>query len=252
MKYCFATDVKIYFIMKFYRGGELYTHLIKEKKFAESRVKRNAVQIALAIGYLHSMNVIYRDLKMENIVVDETGYLALTDFGISKKIEPSEVAHSYCGTPEYMAPEMFNSEQGYNFAVDWWALGIIIYEMFVGCPPFYNGHTDNRKLISMITTKAIFFPTEQKHGIRMSPEAQDFISKLLDKGPDTRLGSKGDLEEILSHEWFKDVNIEQIKAMQEPIDPSEVPELSDNRLDLKYIQNELKEKAPRESLVTMK
>lgn len=104
----------------------------------------------------------------------------------------------------------------------------------------------------MITTKAVFFPTEQKHGIRMSPEAKDFISRLLDKGAETRLGAQGGLEEVLAHPWLKDVDVEQIKAMQAPIDPSEVPALSDDRLDLKYIKDEHKEKAPRESLVTMK
>jgi len=91
---------------------------------------------------------------MENIVVDENGNLALTDFGISKSIENDEVAHSFCGTPVYMAPELFKAtEVGYSYAIDWWALGVLIYEMLVGYPPFYNSSADNKKLIAMITQK---------------------------------------------------------------------------------------------------
>ena len=120
MSYVFQTEQKVYFIMDFIRGGELFTHLNNEKRFPEDKAKFYAIQIMLAIGYLHKQDIIYRDIKPENILIGEDGYLHLADFGLAKYVKKNELATTFCGTPEYLAPEIVKDE-GHNFSVDWWA-----------------------------------------------------------------------------------------------------------------------------------
>jgi serum/glucocorticoid-regulated kinase 2 len=126
------------FLMKFVRGGELFSHLRQVSRFPEDRAKFYAVQVAMALGHLHTKKIIYRDLKPENILMDEDGYVCLTDFGLAKVLEGNAQAYSFCGTPDYLAPEIL-VERGHSFPVDWWALGVLTYEMIVGFPPFYTG-----------------------------------------------------------------------------------------------------------------
>jgi serum/glucocorticoid-regulated kinase 2 len=138
MHYVFQTEQKIFFVMRFVRGGELFMHLRNSTRFPEERAKFYSAQVAMAIGHLHNKSIIYRDLKPENILLDEDGYICLTDFGLAKILNENSQAFSFCGTPEYLAPEILN-EKGHRFPVDWWALGILTYEMIVGFPPFYTG-----------------------------------------------------------------------------------------------------------------
>ena len=142
MEYVFQTDQKIFFVMKFVRGGELFMHLRKARNFTEARAKFYCLTVAIGLGHLHSKKIIYRDLKPENILMDEDGYICLTDFGLAKILDGNEQAYSFCGTPEYLAPEILE-EKGHAFPVDWWALGILTYEMIVGFPPFYTGSANN-------------------------------------------------------------------------------------------------------------
>jgi len=136
------TEQKIFFVMRFVRGGELFMHLRSAQRFDEARAKFYSIQVAAAIGHLHDKKIIYRDLKPENILMDENGYICLTDFGLAKVLEGNAQAFSFCGTPDYLAPEILN-EKGHSFPVDWWALGILTYEMIVGFPPFYTGNNNN-------------------------------------------------------------------------------------------------------------
>ena len=192
--------------MKFVRGGELFMHLRKARNFPEKRAKLYSLTVALALGHLHSKHIIYRDLKPENILMEEDGYICLTDFGLAKILEQNEQAYSFCGTPEYLAPEIIE-EKGHSFPVDWWALGILTYEMIVGFPPFYTGKDNNQKMYDLIQHKQVFFPDAKKHGISMSDECKDFINQCLKKNPNERLGTVNGVNDIIGHTWFQDLNV---------------------------------------------
>jgi len=254
LEFCFQTEGKVYLVMQFYRGGELFTHLQAARRFTEARAKRYALQIALSLAHLHKREILYRDLKPENLLLGEDGYIYLTDFGLAKKVEEDEVAKSSCGTPEYMAPEMV-TEAGHSFPVDWWALGIITYEMLVSFAPFYTGETNgaNKKMKDMILNKAVFFPNAKQHGFELSEPAKDFISKLLAKKPEERLGSKKGASEILEHPWLADIDQDKLLSKEIEIDESEKPRLSDDPLKLEYFSNEFLASQPtRDSLVNLK
>ena len=155
----------------------------------------------------------------------EDGYLSLTDFGLAKIIEQNEVTNTFCGTPEYLAPEVLK-EVGHSFPVDWWCLGILTYEMIVGFPPFYTGNPNSNKMYELIKSKPVFFPDAKKHGITMSDECKDFISKCLEKEPQNRMGTTNDIEEIKAHPWFADINVKAL--LSKTIAPEFKPKLSKN------------------------
>lgn len=221
MDYIFQSETKLYFVMTFVKGGELYTLLSKEKWFSEQRAKFYAVQIILGIGHLHSQNIIYRDIKPENILVNEDGYLLLADFGLAKQIAKDAMTQSFCGTPEYLAPEIIWNE-GHNASADWWTIGILIYEMVVGFPPFY--HKNQTTMYDLIQNFPVKYPDPSKHKIMMSEDLKDFISRLLDKNYRTWLGSQEDVKEVLSHPWLSDIDIPQI--MEKRVKPEYVPTIS--------------------------
>ena len=148
MVFCFQTEERIYFIMPFIRGGELFQHLRTEKFFKEDKVRFYAATIGMALDYLHNHGIIYRDIKPENILIGEDGYLKLIDFGMAKMVKGNEKATSFCGTPEYLAPEIITGE-GHNRAADWWSYGILVFEMLCGIPPFYCDNTE--RMFDLIT-----------------------------------------------------------------------------------------------------
>lgn len=133
----FQNKRKIYFIMELMRGGEIYTHLARQRRFSEQQVKFFSACICLALGHLHANNFIYRDVKLENILLDSQGFAKLTDFGLSKFLKKDEITHTVCGTVFYIAPEII-ANNGYSYPADWWSLGILTYELLFGFPPFYS------------------------------------------------------------------------------------------------------------------
>lgn len=153
--------------------------------------------------------------------MDEDGYICLTDFGLAKVLEGNAQAFSFCGTPDYLAPEIL-VERGHSFPVDWWALGILTYEMIVGFPPFYTGTQNNSKMYELIKKKAVYFPDPQRHNIMMSENCKNFITRLLEKNPANRLGSRGGLEEVLTHPWFAELDHEKIleRRIEAPVRPT--------------------------------
>jgi len=131
----FQDERKLYMVIEYVHGGELFSHLRKEGRFSDDTAKFYAQEIVLAFGYLHGMHIVYRDLKPENLLITTTGHLKITDFGFAKQVE--DRTWTLCGTPEYLAPEIIQSK-GHGKSVDWWALGVLIFEMLAGYPPFYD------------------------------------------------------------------------------------------------------------------
>lgn len=216
LTHCFQNKEKIYFSMEFMKGGELFQHLRKVKQFSEEETRFIAGCLVLALKHLHDNDFIYRDLKPENVLLDESGYCKLTDFGLSKKLSFEEKAKTFCGTPEYMSPEVI-LDKGCDNATDWWSLGVLIYEMIFGIPPFYSTN------IQKMYKNTILKPLKFKKHTKISQEAKDFIGGLLIKDPKKRMGKQGGPAEIMAHSWFKNfdwnkLRAKSLKAMYQPFD----------------------------------
>ena len=216
----FQSKDRLYFVLDYCAGGELFFHLGKLGKFAEPRAQFYASEIILAISYVHSLGIIHRDLKPENVLLDAKGHVRLTDFGMSKEgiWSSSSGAHSFCGTPEYMAPELVN-HRDHGRAVDWWGLGAMLYEMLTGSPPFYC--RDRVKLFENIRKSALKYPDS------LRPRAKSLLRGLLTREPTQRLGSgPGDVEDIKRHDFFS--GIDWVKLAAGEIPPPWVPDIRDN------------------------
>jgi serine/threonine protein kinase len=209
--FTFQSDTKVFLVLDYVPGGELFLRLRQEKSFSESRARLYAAEILLGLGHLHSRGMIYRDLKPENVLVDAEGHIRLTDFGLVKMHMDSShsTATTFCGVPEYIAPEML-TQKPYTRAVDWWSFGILLYEMIEGVPPFYDENT-NRMYHEILNA-----PVRFSKG-KMSEAAQDVILKLLEKDPARRLGGgEGDCEEIKAHPFFGGLDWDQVMGRQIP------------------------------------
>jgi len=234
MDFCFQTQERIYFVMNFIRGGELFKHLTNCKFFPEEKAKFYSAIIGLALEYLHTHGIVYRDIKPDNILIDEDGYLKLADFGMSKMLKEQERAFSLCGTPEYFAPEIITRE-GHNKAADWWSYGILLYEMLYGVSPFYSKNTE--KMFDLITKSDLKFPKN----IEISEEAKDLIKKLLIKKQDLRLGSEGGFQTIKNHPFFKGFDFKALeeKKMKAPFIPTLRGSMDVTNFDSKYTSEEV-------------
>lgn len=193
--YAFQTSDKLYMIMNFVNGGELFFHLKRARKFKEDRARFYAAEICLALQHLHTHEYIYRDLKPENILMTKDGHVCLTDFGLAKELYNGRThTHTFCGTPEYLAPEIVLN-QGHGKPVDWWSFGTLLYEMLVGIPPFYSENV--QEMYDMILHSDLYLPDF------VSVEAGDLLARLLERDPSKRLGSgpRG-VDEIKFHPFF--------------------------------------------------
>lgn len=200
LKMAFQSTNKLYFVLDYCAGGELFFHLSKVGKFQEPRAAFYAAEIVLALAYIHELDIVYRDLKPENVLLDARGHVRLTDFGLSKEgiSSSSSGATSFCGTPEYLAPEILN-RQGHGRAVDWWSLGALLYEMLTGLPPFYC--RDREMLFEKIRKGHLEYPRS------LSARAQALLRGLLTKDPRRRLGSgEDDAEAIKGHAFFSEMD----------------------------------------------
>ncbi|EDV29862.1 uncharacterized protein TRIADDRAFT_19422 [Trichoplax adhaerens] len=212
LHYAYQTDSKLHLILDYVSGGELFTHLAQREYFKESEVKFYIGEITLAIEHLHKLGIIYRDLKLENVLLDRDGHVILTDFGLSKEfvnVDSNNRTYSYCGTMEYMAPEVVRGDrQGHNETVDWWSLGVLTYELLTGASPFTTD--DDANSHSAIAKRIL--ETSPILPMLFSKEAKSFISGLLKKNPKFRLGSgKNGAEEIKSHAFFKGIDMNALK-----------------------------------------
>ncbi|XP_018609749.1 serine/threonine-protein kinase Sgk3 [Scleropages formosus] len=216
LHYSFQTTDKLYFVLDFVNGGELFFHLQRERTFPEPRAKFYIAEMASALGYLHSLNIVYRDLKPENILLDYQGHVVLTDFGLCKEgISLAETTTTFCGTPEYLAPEVLR-KQPYDNTVDWWCLGSVLYEMLYGLPPFYS--RDTHEMYDNILHKALLM----RPGA--SSQAWSILQGLLEKDRTRRLGSADDFNEIKTHSFFSSVNWGDLE--QKKIRPPFIPHVS--------------------------
>uniref|UniRef100_A0A3B4E501 non-specific serine/threonine protein kinase n=1 Tax=Pygocentrus nattereri TaxID=42514 RepID=A0A3B4E501_PYGNA len=180
LHYAFQTEGKLYLILDFLRGGDLFTRLSKEVMFTEEDVKFYLAELALALDHLHGLGIIYRDLKPENILLDEQGHIKLTDFGLSKEsIDHENKAYSFCGTVEYMAPEVVN-RRGHTHSADWWSYGVLMFEMLTGMLPFQG--KDRKETMTMILKAKLGMPQF------LSSEAQSLLRNLFKRNPGNRLG----------------------------------------------------------------
>lgn len=210
----FQDERCIYMLMEYVVGGELFSQLRREGRFVNDTARFYASEIILALEYLHNQNIVYRDLKPENLLLDKDGHIKITDFGFAKVVE--DRTWTLCGTPEYLAPEIIQSK-GHGKGVDWWALGILIYEMLAGYPPFYDDNPFG--IYQKILAGKIDFP---RH---FDPNAKDLIKKLLTADRTKRFGClKAGAGDIKTHKWFKGVEWDKLAFRQ--VKPPMVPQVA--------------------------
>lgn len=189
----FQDDKRLFMLLEYINGGELFSYLRKEGRLPNDSARFYAGEIILAFAYLHSMNIVYRDLKPENLLIDCEGHMKVTDFGFAKVVE--DRTWTLCGTPEYLAPEIIQSK-GHGKPVDWWAVGILIFEMLAGYPPFYDENPFG--IYQKVLAGKIDFP---RH---FDVKAKDLIKRLLVKESGKRLGClKAAAEDLKKHKWYK-------------------------------------------------
>ncbi|XP_066426054.1 RAC-beta serine/threonine-protein kinase isoform X2 [Molothrus aeneus] len=228
LKYAFQTSDRLCFVMEYANGGELFFHLSRERVFPEPRARFYGAEIVSALEYLHSRDVVYRDIKLENLMLDKDGHIKITDFGLCKEgVTDGTTMRTFCGTPEYLAPEVLE-DNDYGRAVDWWGLGVVMYEMLCGRLPFYN--QDHERLFELILLEELRFPRS------LGPESRSLLAGLLKKDPKQRLGGgPGDAREVMEHRFF--AGIDWLDVVQRKLVPPFRPQVT-SEVDTRYFDEE--------------
>ncbi|EER05617.1 cAMP-dependent protein kinase catalytic subunit, putative [Perkinsus marinus ATCC 50983] len=209
----FQDERRLYMVMEYVNGGELFSYLRKEGRLSNDHAKFYTTEIILAFQYLHDRNIAYRDLKPENLLIDPYGHVKVTDFGFAKIVD--DRTWTLCGTPEYLAPEIIQSK-GHSKGVDWWALGVLIFEMLAGYPPFYHGSAFG--IYQKILAGKVDFPRY------FDVNSKDLIKRLLTQDLSKRYGClKNGAEDIKKHKWFKGVDWAKVFTRELP--PPYVPKV---------------------------
>ncbi|XP_066196395.1 RAC-beta serine/threonine-protein kinase-like [Sylvia atricapilla] len=228
LKYAFQTNDRLCFVMEYANGGELFFHLSRERVFSEDRARFYGAEIVSALEYLHSRDVVYRDIKLENLMLDKDGHIKITDFGLCKEgVTDGTTMKTFCGTPEYLAPEVLE-DNDYGRAVDWWGLGVVMYEMLCGRLPFYN--QDHERLFELILLEEIRYPRS------LGPESRALLAGLLKKDPKQRLGGgPGDAREVMEHRFFAGIDWQDV--VQRKLVPPFRPQVT-SEVDTRYFDEE--------------
>ncbi|XP_077186469.1 cGMP-dependent protein kinase 2-like [Paroedura picta] len=196
----------VYLLLEFCKGGELWAKLREVRYFPEPVAAFCSACVIEALDYLHNQGIVYRDLKPENLMLDGKGYVKLVDFGFAKSLNPGEKTYSFCGTPDYLAPEILRHE-GHDYAVDFWMLGVLIFEMIVGRPPFHSSEPE--KTYSKILDGIFSFP------VSVSEAACSLVAKLCRRRPGQRLGTTGNgIRAIRKHRWFSAISWKKLALRQ--------------------------------------
>uniref|UniRef100_UPI00358ED4CD ribosomal protein S6 kinase beta-1-like isoform X2 n=1 Tax=Myxine glutinosa TaxID=7769 RepID=UPI00358ED4CD len=229
LAYAFQTGGKLYLILEYLSGGELFMQLEKEGIFLEDTACFYLAEITLALGHLHSHGIIYRDLKPENVMLNRQGHIKLTDFGLCKEsIHDEAVTHTFCGTIEYMAPEIL-TRRGHNRAVDWWSLGTLLFDMMTGAPPFTA--PNRKRTTEKILNAKLSLPPY------ITPNARDLLKKLLKRNPARRLGGgTNDAQDVQAHPFFKHICWFELqeRKLQPPFRPCLQSEDDASQFDSKF------------------
>lgn len=227
----FQTKHKLHLILEFANGGDLYTHLNARKNIPDDNARFYAAEIICALQYLHENGIIFRGLKPEDVLLESSGHIKLSDFGLAKSED--SMTSTFWGSPLYLAPEVIKGEKQTK-AIDWWSLGVLIYEMLVGEPPFWDN--DSKKLLMSILEDKVTFSEE------VSKDAWDLVTKLLDPNPASRLGCgcRG-VDEIKDHPFFKDINWTDVymKRIRPPFIPLIKSESDVSNVDFLFTSGKL-------------
>ncbi|KAJ2773381.1 hypothetical protein IWQ57_001321 [Coemansia nantahalensis] len=218
--YAFQSNSKLYLIMEYVAGGELFTHMANERIFSEDQASFYAAELVLAIAHLHKLGIVFRDTKPENCLLSRTGHLVLTDFGLSKTALGEDGRTStFCGTPAYMAPEVLESSVSYDLSIDWWSLGVLLYEMLTGEVPFKGKAPP--QIAKNIAKMKVYYPNY------ITPDAKDLIIRLLRKQPAKRIGyGPRGVENIKNHRFFRKIDWVRLETDNESFTPPIVPSVS--------------------------
>lgn len=236
LKFSFQSETELFFVTDYKSGGELFWHLQREGRFTEERAKFYIAELVLALEHLHKYNIVYRDLKPENILLDAMGHVALCDFGLSKPdLGNGQLTSTFCGTTEYLAPEVLLDESGYSKLVDFWSLGVLLFEMCCGWSPFYA--EDTQQMYRNICFGKIKFPRGA-----IGDDGKQFVKGLLNRNPRHRLGATDDAQDLKQHAFFAQVDWDLLanKKIPPPFKPLVASETDTSNFDPEFTGTDLR------------